>query len=393
MKKVPNVLGPIAIAASVAAFAVSFAAAYFARRVVVPTTVRREDLAIRKVVVGDDGAVRIELPATPRTIAPGRYSLWFANGRGHACVGAVMEKDATAGTVTRLVERVDSGDLQAARAGIWSGYAYSKPDQLGLHYEDVKIQVEGGMAPAWKFEPLKEGVAASSTWAIHIHGMGGTRAGALRGVPVAFRLGFTSLVLSFRNDGDAPPSNDSRYSLGQNEWLDVEAAIQFAVDHGAERIVLFGWSLGGSIALRAADLSVHADRIVGLVVVAPVLDWAKTLTSNGSSSGLPEPVARVGLRILGSKAFGWVTGLEQPIDLSMLDWIERADALKTPTLILHGAEDKSTPIEVSERLAELRPDVVTLVGFEVPGHSLEWNVDVERWEGSVTRFLESLSGD
>jgi pimeloyl-ACP methyl ester carboxylesterase len=147
------------------------------------------------------------------------------------------------------------------------------------------------------------------------------------------------------------------------------------------------------MALRAADLSVHADRIVGLVVVSPVLDWAKTLTSNGSTSGLPEPVASVGLRILRSKAFGWVTGLEQPIDLSMLDWIERADALKTPTLILHGAEDKSTPIEVSERLAELQPDAVKLVRFEVPGHSLEWNGDIERWEGSVTQFLESLSGD
>ncbi|MFF1880567.1 alpha/beta hydrolase family protein [Pseudarthrobacter sp. NPDC058196] len=300
-----------------------------------------------------------------------------------------MDEDARAGTVTRLVERVDSGNLYGARAGIWSGYAYSAPEQLGLPFEHVVVPVTDGMAPAWKFVPETAG-PASSTWAIHVHGMGGKRAGALRGVPVANQLGLTSLVVSYRNDGDAPPSNDARYSLGQNEWLDLEAAIQFAVDNGAERLVLFGWSLGGSMAMRAADLSIHSDRIVGLVLVAPVLDWRVTLTANGSSSGLPGPVTRLGLRMLGTGAGRWVTGLAQPIDLSTLDWVARAGELKKPTLILHGAGDKSTPVAVSERLAELRPDLVQLERFDVPGHSLEWNGDTEKWEASVMSFVKSL---
>ncbi|WP_307483003.1 alpha/beta hydrolase family protein [Pseudarthrobacter sulfonivorans] len=390
--KAPRVLGPLTFGAGSAAAITVLGAAYFARRVVVPTTTRREDLLIRQVFAGEDGSLRIELPATPLTRAPGRYSLWFGNGKGHACVGDVVDEDTSGGTVTRLVERVDAGDLPAARAGIWSGYAFSKPEQLGLPFEEVNIKVDNGVAPAWKFPPTTDGPVVS-TWAIHAHGMGGKRAGALRGVPVASRLGLTSLVVSFRNDGEAPPSNDSRYSLGQNEWLDLEAAIQFAVDNGAQRLVLFGWSLGGSMALRAANLSAHSSRIIGLVLVAPVLDWAVTLTSNGSASGLPEAVARVGLKMLGSKAGCWVTGLEQPLDLSALDWIARAGDLKTPALILHGIEDSSTPVEVSERLAGLRPDLVQLVRFEVPGHSLEWNADTEKWESSVSRFLSSLPVD
>ena len=390
--KAPRVLGPLALAAVCASSITFLGAAYFARRVVVPSTSRREDLSIRQVFSGEDGSLRIELPATPLTSAPGRYSLWFDRGKGHACIGAVIAEDASGGRVTRLVERVDSGDLHAATAGIWSGYAYSKPEQLGLPFEDVEIQVDGGMAPAWKFAPTSAG-PMSSTWAIHAHGMGGKRAGALRGVPVASRLGITSLVVSFRNDGEAPPSNDSRYSLGQNEWLDVEAAIRYAVDHGAERLVLFGWSLGGSMALRAANLSAHSDRIFGLVLVAPVLDWAETLTSNGSASGLPKAIARAGLRLLGSNAGRWVTGLNQSIDLSALDWLTRAGDLKTPTLILHGVDDKSTLVAVSERFAELRPDLVQLVRFDVPGHSLEWNADTEKWESSVTQFLKSLPAD
>lgn len=390
--KAPRMLGPLTLAAVCASSIAFLGAAYFARRVVVPSTKRREDLSIRQVSSDEDGSLRIELPATPLTRAPGRYSLWFGNGKGHACIGAVMAEDTSGETVTRLVERVDSGDLHSATAGIWSGYAYSKPQQLGLRFEDVEIQVDDGVAPAWKFPPTAGG-PVSSTWAIHVHGMGGKRAGALRGVPVVSRLGITSLVVSFRNDGEAPPSNDSRYSLGQNEWLDVEAAIKYAVDHGAERLVLFGWSLGGSMALRAANLSVHSDRIIGLVLVAPVLDWARTLTSNGSASGLPEAVARAGLRMLGSNAGRWVTGLNQSIDLSALDWVTRAGDLNTPTLILHGIDDKSTPVAVSDRFAELRPDLVQLVRFEVPGHSLEWNADTEKWESSVTRFLKSLPAD
>ncbi|WP_396136676.1 alpha/beta fold hydrolase, partial [Arthrobacter sp. WCS2018Hpa-5b] len=152
-------------------------------------------------------------------------------------------------------------------AGIWSGYVYSKPEQLGLRYQDVEIPVANGVAPAWRFD-ASAGVNASGGWAIHIHGMGGKRAGTLRGIPVASRLGLTSLVVSFRNDGDAPPSYDRRYSLGQTEWHDVEAGINYAISHGAERIVLFGWSLGAAIALQAAALSPDSSRVTGMVLDA-----------------------------------------------------------------------------------------------------------------------------
>ena len=297
-------------AAGVVGASVAFlGAAYFARQVVVPKTTRKEDLPIRRVFDGTDGELLVELPASSQTTAPGRYSIWFATGSGHACIGPVVANDPDAGTVTRVVERVDSGDFRAAKAGIWSAYVFSKAEQLELPFSEVEIPVEGGVAPAWKFDPA-ETSARPNAWAIHIHGMGGKRGGALRGVPVAQRLGFTSLVVSFRNDGEAPPSVDGRYTLGQSEWLDVDAAVQYAVDNGAEQIVLFGWSLGASIALRLADLSAHSDRIVGLVLDAPVMDWTTTLIENASASGLPRPITALGLRVLQSPKMRWVTGPE-----------------------------------------------------------------------------------
>lgn len=388
MTGVRRVIGGLATAAALGTTS-CLAAVYFARQVVVPKTFRKEDLPIRRVFRDADGSLLIDLPTSPQTTAPGRYSLWFAKGSGHACIGPITGMNAEAGTITRVVERVDDGDLTAARAGIWSGYVFSKPDQLGLPYSEVSIPVERGAAPAWKFAPT-EASATSDIWAIHIHGMGGTRAGALRSVPVANRLGYTSLVVSFRNDREAPAAADVRYMLGQTEWLDVEAAVKFAVGEGARQIVLFGWSLGGSIALRLADLSAYSGHVSGLILDAPVMDWTRTLISNARASGLPGPVASLGLGLMRSKAFLWITGLAEPLDFQSLNWVGRVSEIRKPVLLLHGRGDLSTPFEVSQLTAKLRPDLIHLEPFEVAGHSQEWNVDAEKWESTVADWILGL---
>lgn len=377
------------LAASGALLAGVVSAVYFARHVVVPKYSRREDLDVLALHTNGDGSLKIELPASEQTRAPGRYSFWFQRGTGHACLGPVVEAHPERRTVIRVVERVDSGDLKQATAGIWSGYVYSKPEQLGLPYQDVEIPVDNGVAPAWRFDPAAGGEGPTK-WAIHIHGMGGQRAGTLRGIPVARRLGLMSLVVSFRNDGDAPPSYDGRYSLGQTEWRDVEAGINYAISNGAERIVLFGWSLGAAIALQAAALSPNSSRVAGMVLDAPVFDWRTTLATNAKAAGLPRPLVHLCFTILRSKALRWATGLAEPICLDSLDWLARATELNKPVLVLHGVKDDTTPFEASKKAASLRPDLVRLVEFESEGHSLEWNVDPDKWERSVEEWFYGL---
>ncbi|MGO4186819.1 alpha/beta hydrolase [Pseudarthrobacter sp. TAF60_1] len=330
----------------------------------------------------------VELPASVRTTAPGRYSIWFANGTGHACIGGVVSTDAGAGTVTRRVERVDSGDLQAAKAGIWSGYVYPTPEQLGLPYSDVQIPVENGVAPAWKFAP-GQASGHSSTWAIHIHGLGGSKAGALRGVRVADRLGYTSLVVSLRNDRDAPASKDARYHLGQTEWYDVEAAVLYAVGQGARQIVLFGWSLGASIALQLAAFSEFRDLICRLVLNAPVIDWRSTLVANARSSMLPGWVARLGLQMLGSSGTRWITGLDAPLNFPALDFLARADELSVPILVIHSEGDRSTPFAISREFVTRRPELATLLTFPSAEHAQEWNADPDGWDTAVENWLRN----
>lgn len=378
----------------VAGAAALFAAAYFARQIVVPASRRVEDLPILRVFRHSNDSLLIELPASPRTTVPGRYSIWFANGAGHACIGKIVATDDGAGTaavgkVTRLVERVDSGDLLIARAGIWSGYVYPTPDPLGLPYKDVGIPVEDGVAPAWKFPPTEASAGDSGTWAIHVHGLGGKKSGSLRGVPVADRLGYTSLVVSFRNDGEAPASADRRYHLGQSEWRDVDAAVSYALDQGASQIVLFGWSLGGTIALQLTLESEFRDRIVGLVLDAPVIDWKSTLMANARSSMLPGWIAALGLRILESPRLCWIVGLGTALNLRDLDVVARAGGLRLPALVIHSERDRSTPFAVSRRFVDRRPDLATLVTFPSVEHTQEWNVDPEGWDAAVFGWLRN----
>ena len=124
----------------------------------------------------------------------------------------------------------------------WSGIDYPTPQEAGLDARSVTITTPAGRCPAWRID------GDPSTWAIHIHGLGSTRAGTLRGVLTATELGYTSLVVTYRNTEEGPRVGNGRSTLGDTETADVDEAIGYAVRRGARQIVLFGWSMGAAIA-------------------------------------------------------------------------------------------------------------------------------------------------
>ena len=133
--------------------------------------------------------------------------------------------------------------------------------------------------------------------------------------------GYTSLLVSYRNDGDAPRSADFRYALGDREWLDVEAAIRFARERGATDIVLMGWSMGGATVLQALTRSALSDVVRGVVLESPVVDWVATLDFQARLRRVP-PLVRAGvLTLLKSRWAGFFTGLAEPLDFDRLDFV------------------------------------------------------------------------
>ncbi|KNC19101.1 lipase/esterase [Arthrobacter sp. RIT-PI-e] len=375
-------VGTGAALASSAAGVVSGLAVYFARQIVTPARSREENLDILA-VVGSPGRQSVILPATEDTTVEGTYSLYFRQGTGHARIGMIRSYVPREGTVEREVEQVYAGDLATATRGWWSGAVFPAPAALGLPEEEVQIPVEGGSAPAW----LVRADAPASTWAIMVHGRGASRAETVRALPLARRLGLTSLVVSYRNDGEAPSAPDGRYGLGMTEWHDVDAAIDFAVARGAREVVLFGWSMGGAIVLRTADLSRHRRRITALVLDGPVVNWIEVLAHHAQLNRIPASVGRLGQYLLASSRARRITGLAAPLDLRSMDWIARAEQLTLPTLVLHSEDDEFVPIGPSAALAAKNPSFVTLERFHRARHTKEWNVDPERWESVVEQWL------
>ena len=378
-------LGAGAVAGSAVAGVIGALGTLFAREVVTPAQQPVENLAVRGLVT-EGGRTDVVLARTPESEKPGTYSLWFDADRGHARLGEVTGIDARARTVRREVLAVDRGDLSAARRGRLGSSVYLLPSDLGLDYSDVSVPVSAGEAPAW----LVPGGTRADTWAIMIHGRGATRVETLRALPAAHAAGMTSLVVSYRNDGDAPDVNNGRYGLGTTEWRDVDSAIDFAISRGARDVVLFGWSMGGAIALQVADRSQHRTRVQGLVLDGPAVNWFDILEHQAKINKIPYLSGRLGTWLLTHPWGKKITGLTAPLDLTSLDWVQRAPQLRTPTLILHSRDDEFVPYASTAAMTQKNPRMITLESFDTADHVREWNVDPERWDGVVSAWLERL---
>ncbi len=366
---------------AVAAAAVAALSALVARTVVVPPSRRDDDIRVLGV---DPAARRIRLTATPDSLLPGEYSFWFSGDSGHARVGEIVETDRWG--VTRELLGVDFGDLLAARRGRFSGWFWLSPRELGVPYENVSVTTPLGPAPAW-FIPTTE---ESDRWVILVHGRAVRRAETLRAVTPFRRAGYHSLLVSYRNDGEAPHSPDNRYALGEREWVDVDAAMAYAIARGAREIVLMGWSMGGATVLQALTRSPRSALVTGVVLESPVVDWIATLDFQARMRRLPG-VVRWGVYLLIRSRWGRiVTGLAEPLDLARMDFVTRAAELDRPILLLHSVDDGFVPATASIALAAARPDIVTFEEFTIARHTKLWNYDRTRWEDAIVNWLDAL---
>lgn len=361
----------IGITAAVAAAGAASLGWIVARTLTAPVSERDFDLRVRG-IENDGDQTWIVLDRTSDTAAAGIYNLWFEQG-GWAQLGPEI-RDHGPDRIARAITGASDGlEPKSGDRVSWSGIYYATPTDAGLEAREITIQTPAGACPAWR-------VDGSSTWAIHIHGLGGTRAGTLRGVQVATELGYTSLAVSYRNDGEGPTVRTGRSTLGWTEVDDVEAAIHYAVRHGAERIVLFGWSMGGSIALQLALQPHLKDHIAGLVLDSPVLDWRRAIRANCKRAGLPEFAEQLAMPFLECLPLARPLGLPCTVAIDAMSYRHSAARLATPTLIIHGAGDLSVPIDAAVEMRDMHPDLVELHRFG-SAHTVSWNADAARWRG------------
>lgn len=348
-----------------------------ARRVVVPA----KRAADAEIIAVDTGAQTIELSRTPDTELPGRYGLFTSGTYGYVKLGAVLSADATS-VRRKLLTQIETG-ARIDRHAAFSGWYYTTPGELHLRWENVLIGSPAGPCPAWFFP------GDSTTWVVQVHGRGVTRAECLRAVPVLHAAGLPTLVVSYRNDGEAPRSRSGAYALGASEWRDVDAAVSYALRRGAERVILMGWSMGGAVALQTAVNSGNRHRIAGLILESPVIDWRTVLRFQARAAGMHAPLPDLAMSALSVPITARLSGAEEAIPFDRLDMVSRAEELSVPILILHSDDDGFVPADASHALREARPDIVTMPRFSVARHTKLWNYDEAGWSDAITGWLRA----
>ncbi len=287
------------------------------------------------------------------------------------------EGDVVAGRRTATAQVLPPA-LATGQAAVLDGWYFPRNPLvgLGLEFEDVTYLSPLGPTPAWLIP------GTSTTWVVYTHGLGGTPLEGLRMADSVARAGYPMLLIRYRNDALAP-AGDGFGRFGVDEWRDLEAAVQFAVDRGAERVVLAGTGMGGAVSLSFLQNSPLATRAVGAILDSPVTSLREVVQARADEMGLPSAAATLGMAVA-----SWRYGT----DFEASDYSGLAQSTTTPILVIQGTDDPTVPARVNVSFAE-RGRSVTLELFEGAGHQQAWNVDRARYEGLVEGFLAGSAGE
>ncbi|HUT46440.1 MAG TPA: alpha/beta fold hydrolase, partial [Sedimentisphaerales bacterium] len=123
----------------------------------------------------------------------------------------------------------------------------STPDELGLDFEDVVFKSADGLDLSGWHIPAEN----SKLTVLFCHGNGGNMAHRLDSINIFHNLGLNCFIFDYRGYGDSrgKPGEEGTYTdaMAAYKWLTEEKKIP------AEDIIIFGRSLGGSIAAQLAS--------------------------------------------------------------------------------------------------------------------------------------------
>ncbi len=254
---------------------------------------------------------------------------------------------------------------------------------LDFAYEDVVIESELGPMPAWLVLP-EHGGLQETTWGIIVHGIGGRRENGYRFLPHFRAADMPTLLVSYRNDEDAPRDPSGFYAFGLTEWRDLEAAADYALGRGATSLVLLGESMGGGIVGQFMRRSDRAERVSGLAFDAPAFDFPAVLVSQMEKAGAPLPkvLAPVGMRLF---------ALRNGLAIAETDVTETISEFSGPVFVSHGSADRIVPAAGTEAMVKRRTGATEYLRTDAD-HILSWKSGPAAYDAALGAFLKQAAG-
>ncbi len=359
-----SVVGVVAVAITGGSGLVAWASTRLQREALLPGLIRpRPRGSIRAMT---DGAVVIEQTGSRAIRLEGTWGL--AGTGGYLRVSGGQRVDDRSASYAIDARR---GVLSVGDEVEFDAIAFD-PAECG--FERVTIEATAG-----RFEALQSG-GHSTAWLIGVHGQSGTPAEMLRAARVAQSEGISVLLPSYRNDPGQPATDDGFYHFGRSEWDEVDAALGYAIEHGAQHVVVAANSMGAAITGWVLRRSPRAAAIRGVFMDSPLLDLPTAVRWTASRTRVPPGIASLAMRF---------QRVRRGIDWPAFD--VRADfaGADIPLAIVHGDRDGQVPIVLSERLAATAPHRIELLRVSGAGHCQSWNRDPERYETALRSFLRT----
>jgi len=265
------------------------------------------------------------------------------------------------------------------------GYRGDPQAAFGLPFETLAVQTELGPAEAWLVaEPFAPAAPEPHMAAIYVHGIDGAREDGYRYLPLLQEAGLPLLLISYRNDDNAPATEEGRYAFGLTEWRDLEAAVLTLRDRGFGEVMIIADSMGGAILGQFMSRSPEAARVSSIALDSPALEFRAVLEHLARNMGLPLPnmVART------TQAMLWFT---HPVNLREASVTGRFAGFYGPMFVAHGQQDRAVPVWSSENLIDLRAasdaGVLTVPHLTEADHLQSHAADPAAYEAAFREFL------
>lgn len=170
--------------------------------------------------------------------------------------------------------------------------------------------------------------------------------------------GYNVFIFDYRGYGRSGGSPDVP---GINR--DAEAALETLLARTAGRIIVFGKSLGGAVAVHTVAGSPHRARVKGVIIESAFSSYRM--------------IARE--KIAGS-VIGWP--FQYPLSFLVTDEYSPVDHIgrlsPIPVLILHGYDDRIVPQHHGQNLFEAAREPKLYWELPIPGHVRSWTDEATR---------------
>lgn len=229
------------------------------------------------------------------------------------------------------------------------------PREIGLVYKDVFFKTEDGVELNGWFIPS----GGAKNTVLFLHGNAGNISHRFEKIQIFYNFDLNVFIFDYRGYGRSRGSPSEK-----GLYIDAKAAYDYLVSKESipkDEIILFGESLGGSVAI---DLASKAE--------------VKAMITESTFSSAKDMARRI-------------YPLIPPFFIvSDFDSVKKVKSISVPKLIIHSVDDEIVPFDLGQKLFEAAPPPKEFLKIR-GGHNTGFLDSEKEYKKGISSFISSLT--